>query len=131
MKKTILPILMAIVGLIGILSVFAFTGKSEESVEQYCQLVATGKLFSNKVSIDVDQGEGRKFISFKNTSVKDEEGKIKNFTGVVDAINYMGQNGWTLVNAYPITTGSSNVYHFYFKRSVLKSDLLAVTANNQ
>lgn len=94
-------------------------------VEQYCELVAQGKLFSPKVSIDVNFGEERKF--FKDTRLRDEmTGKLKVFNSVTDALNYMGFQGWTLVNAFPISTPSGpQVYHFYFKKLFLKEDLLA------
>lgn len=94
-------------------------------VEQYCELVAQGRLFSRKVTIDVDFGEERKFFS-GDTRMKDEvSGKIKKFNSVVDAINYMGAEGWTLVNAFPITEGSGPmVYHFYFKKLFAKTEVL-------
>jgi hypothetical protein len=85
-------------------------------VEQYCKLLATGRLLSNKVTIDIDFGEERKLFG-GDTRLKDEEtGKLKKFNSVTDALNYLGSQGWMLVNAFPITEGSSNVYHFYFKK---------------
>jgi len=86
-------------------------------VEQYCELVAQGKLFSNKVTIDVNFGEARSFLG-PDTRVKDDiTGKVKKFNSVTDALNYMGGQNWTLVNAFPISTSSGpQVYHFYFKK---------------
>ena len=93
-------------------------------VEQYCKLVATGKLLSNKVTIDIDLGEERKFFSGE-TRLRDEAtGKLKKFNSVIDGLNYLGSIGWTLVNAFPITEGSSSVYHFYFKKSFKKEDII-------
>jgi hypothetical protein len=98
-------------------------------VEQYCEMVAQGKLFSNKITIDIDFGEGRSFWSFKDTRVKDElTGKVKSFKSTVDALNYLGSAGWTLLNAFPVTEntgfGTQNVYHFFFKKSFQKSELV-------
>jgi hypothetical protein len=90
-------------------------------IEQYCELVAGAKAFSTKVNIDINFGEARKF--FKSYVLKDSTGKVESFNSVVDALNYLGLKGWILVNAYPITTGSQNVYHFYFKKSFLKSEV--------
>lgn len=91
-------------------------------VEQYCEVVATGKLFSNKVTIDIDYGEERSF--WKDNRLKDEDGKLKKFNSVIDAINYLGKVGWKLVNAFPVTVGSSGpyVYHYVFKKDFLKSE---------
>lgn len=95
----------------------ADTGK----IEQYCELVATGKILSNKVTITVDFGLERPFLS-NSTAVKDEiTGKVKKFNSVVDALNFMGSQGWTLVNAFPVTgSGGSQVYHYYFRKQVDK-----------
>lgn len=44
-------------------------------------------------------------------------------TNLVDALNFMGKDGWKLVNAFPITiSGSGNVYHFFFKKEFAKQD---------
>ena len=87
-------------------------------VEQYCRVEATGRLFSNKVTIDVDFGDSRRV--FGDYRLRDEEtGKLKKFNYITDALNYMGSQGWALVNAFPIYTGTSgaNTYHYYFKKS--------------
>ncbi|MBL7732913.1 MAG: hypothetical protein JNM88_17200, partial [Chitinophagaceae bacterium] len=82
MKKIMLACLLFI-------SVQAFSQeKKEEKVEQYCEIVATAKMLSNKVTIEVDYGEERSF--WKNNRLKDEDGKIKKFNTVIDALNYMG-----------------------------------------
>ena len=94
-------------------------------VEQYCELVAQGKLFSNKVTIDVNFGEARKFFG-GDTRLKDDiTGKVKKFNSVTDALNYLGLQGWTLVNAFPISESSGpKVYHFYFKKLFDKKEIL-------
>lgn len=91
-------------------------------VEQYCQVIATGKLFSNKVTIDVDYGEERSF--WKDNRLKDEEGNLKKFNSIIDALNYLGRSGWKLVNAYPVSTGGGNpnVYHYVFRREFAKAE---------
>ena len=91
-------------------------------VEQYCRLVTYNKLLSNKVNIDVDFGQERKL--FSDYRLRDEEtGKIKKFNTVTDALNYMGSQGWTLVNAYPVTEGSTSVLYFYFKKLFRKDEV--------
>lgn len=90
-------------------------------VEQYCEVVATSRLLSNKVTIDVDYGEERSI--WKNYRLKDDEGKFKKFNSVIDAVNYLGKGGWKLVNAFPISTGSGPmVYHYVFKKEFLKGE---------
>ena len=115
MKKFLFIILLAV-------SIQSF-GQSEEKVEQYCRLVATGVVLSNKVTIDVDFGEQRKL--FTDRRLRDETtGKLKKFNSITDALNYMGTQGWTLVNAFPQTgTVNSPEYHFYFKKQFSRAEL--------
>ena len=100
---------------------FAFNSFAQEKVEQYCEVVATPKLLSNRVTIDIDYGEERSF--WKDNRLKTEEGKLKKFNTTIDALNFMGKAGWKLVNAFPVYTGSnSQVYHYVFRKEFLKSE---------
>ena len=90
-------------------------------VEQYCQLIVTQRLLSNKVTIDLDFGEEKNF--WRDTRLKTSDGKIKKFNTVIDAMNYMGVAGWIFLNAYPVRTGESEVYHFAFKKQFQKAGL--------
>jgi hypothetical protein len=111
--KTIL-----IITLILFSSFQSFSQTDADKVEQYAEVVATPRLLSNKVTIDIDYGEERSI--WKDNRLKTEEGKLKKFNTTIDALNYMGKEGWKLVNAYPIFVGqNSQVYHYVFKKSFL------------
>lgn len=114
MKKAIL--------LIGIfVSCQSYAQQDTSRVEQYCQVTATGRLLSNKVTIDIDYGEQRSI--WKDNRLKDEGGNLKKFNSVIDALNYLGKNGWKLVNAFPESNGTNSlVYHYVFKKEFQKSD---------
>ena len=79
----------------------------------YCEIVGSTKLFSTKVDVSVDYGQARKF--FSDQRIRDEEGKIKTFNSMVDAMNYLGEQGWEFVQAYVVTIGNQNVYHWLLK----------------
>ncbi len=117
MKKLILFFLL--------MPVFGRAQTAETKVEQYCELVAQSRLLTRKVNIDVDYGDERKL--FMDYRLKDESGKLKKFNTVVDALNYMGQQGWRLVNAFLVTEGAgasiSNVYHYVFKKEFSKEEV--------
>ena len=89
-------------------------------VEQYCTVIATPRLLSTRVTIDVDYGEERKLWS--DNRLKDEEGRLKKFNTVVDGLNYLGKMGWKLVNAFPVSTGNAFVYHYIFRKEFKKSE---------
>jgi hypothetical protein len=35
---------------------------------------------------------------------------------IIDALNYMGKEGWAFVNAYPVNIGDTQIYHYGFKK---------------
>ena len=103
------------------LSLISFSQDTLKS-EQYCEVIATGKLLSNKVTIDIDYGEERSI--WKDHRLKDDDGKFKKFNSVIDAINYLGKLGWKLVNAFPVSTESGpKVYHYVFKKDFFKYEI--------
>jgi len=93
-------------------------------VEQYCRLEIGERALSNKVVIDVDFGESRRL--FNDYRLRDEEtGKLKKFNSVIDALNYMGSQGWSLVNAFQVNNAktTSPSYEYIFKKTFRKVDL--------
>ena len=101
-------------------SLQSFSQNDTTKVEQYCEVVATPKLFSNKVTIDINYGEEKSF--WRDNRLKSDEGKIKKFNSVIDALNYMGKDGWLFVNAFPVNIGTSQVYHYGFRKIFLKTE---------
>ena len=90
-------------------------------VEQYCEVVATARILSSKVTIDIDFGEERSI--WKDNRLREDNGKLKKFNTVIDAINYLGKSGWRLVNAFPVSTGNGPmVYHYVFKKEFSKAE---------
>ena len=96
------------------LTLVSFAQTDTTKIEQYCQVIVTPKLLSNKVTIDIDFGEEKSFWTDKR--VRNYDGKLKKFNTVVDAMNFMGKDGWVFINAYPVFNGNINIYHFAFKK---------------
>lgn len=90
-------------------------------IEQYCQVIATPKLFSNRVTIDIDFGEEKSF--WADTRLRDYGGKLKKFNTIIDALNFMGKEGWVFINAYPVRMADVEIYHFAFKRQFPRSEV--------
>jgi hypothetical protein len=89
-----------------------------KTIEQYCSLNVIPRLLSNKVNIDVDYGDPRKYFTFKNNRVRDDNGKAKKFNTAVEALNYMSTQGWKLVNAMAVMEGGTAVYRYILKRDI-------------
>ena len=100
----------------------SFAQKDTSKVEQYAEIVATPRMFSTKVTIDIDYGEERSI--WRDNRLKEDNGKLKKFNTTIDALNYMGKDGWTLVNAFPVMSGTnSQVYHYVFKKAFPRSEI--------
>ncbi|SRR5258706_14395459 len=115
MKKIIIIITIAFI------SLRSFSQSDTTKVEQYCEVIATPRFLSNKVTLEINYGEEKSF--WRDNRLKSDEGKIKKFNSVVDALNYMGKDGWTFVNAFPVNIGTTQVYHYGFKKVFLKSEI--------
>lgn len=82
----------------------------------YCELLGTSKFLSTKVSVSVDFGQESGF--FRNTKMVDSAGNVIEFNSMVDAMNFFGEKGWDFVQAYVVTIGNQNVYHWLLKREL-------------
>ncbi|CAN5239748.1 hypothetical protein BH11BAC5_BH11BAC5_07630 [soil metagenome] len=110
-----------ITGFIVLSFIASFAQTDTATIEQYCQVIATPRLFSNKVTIDVDFGEAKAFL--KDDRLKTYDGKLKKFNTIIDALNFMGRDGWVFINAYPVHMANTEIYHFAFKKQILKAEL--------
>lgn len=110
--------------LIFLFPALCFAQEAKPTNEMYAEIVGTSKLFSNKVTVEIDYGQATKFFhADKNRIVDEETGKVKVFNSMVDAMNFMGTMGWEFVQAYVITSGSTNVYHWLMKKELSDSDM--------
>lgn len=95
----------------------------------YCELIATGKSLSNKIKVRVDYGQETSF--WKGISyMKDENGKNIEFNSMVDAMNYLGKQGWKFVQAYVVTDGRQNVCHWLLQKEVTEDADKVLEADN-
>lgn len=79
----------------------------------YCEILGTQKFLSTKVTVTIDYGQHKNW--FSDHRIRDEEGKVKTFNSMIDAMNYLGNQGWEFVQAYVATEGNQNVYHWLLK----------------
>ena len=84
----------------------------------FIEIVGTQKLLSSKVTIFIDFGQRTKLFgnNKKQFSILDKEGKKVEFNSMIDALNFMTTNGYVFEQAYTVTIGQSNVYHFLMSK---------------
>lgn len=113
MKKCLFLVLMFI----------SMSAIAQESYKVFCELLGTGKLFSNKVTVTVDFGQETSFwFGSSNQYLVDDNGKAIKFNSMVDAMNYMGKRGWEFEQAYVVTIGNQNVYHWLLSKEVTQDE---------
>jgi hypothetical protein len=66
--------------------------------------------------VNIDFGQVDKMFSAKDTQIKDENGRMTTFNSMIDALNFMSENGYEFVNAYAITISNQNVYHYMLRK---------------
>lgn len=62
---------------------------------------------------------GEHMSMWKDNRVRDDQtGKLKLFNSMVDAMNYIGEDGWEFVQAYVVTGSNGSVYHWLLKKRI-------------
>ena len=107
------------IGIFLFVAISSYSQVDTSQVEQYCQVIATPKLLSNKVTIEIDFGEAKSF--WKDNRLRTYEGTFRKFNSIIDALNFMGKEGWLFINAYPVRYNEGEIYHFGFKKLFSRS----------
>lgn len=81
----------------------------------YCEIVGFQKLLTNKITIKIDFGEHMKAFA-DNRIVDPATGKPRVFNSMIDALNFMGKEGWEFVQAYNVPQGEVNYFHYLMKK---------------
>ena len=118
MKKLIFLFVLSLASHLDCISQVIVEGKNinEMKTIKLCEVVGVAKFLSNKVTIRIDYGQKTKFASSKGTKVTTKSGNDITFNSVIDALNYMENNGWERVDSYTLTSGNTNVYHHLFRK---------------
>jgi len=84
---------------------------------KYVQIVGQGKMFSNKLTIQLDFGQKDNMWSSKEHNLKDKDGNMLEFNSMIDALNFMNANGYEFETAYTLTDNNGkSIYHFLMKK---------------
>ncbi len=105
--------LLVFLGLI-LLSIGVYAQKNPRFV--YCIIDGNSKIMSNKITIRIDFGDN--MSNFSDNRMRDvKTGKPMVFNSMVDALNFMGKQGWEFVQTYAdINSGTTTGYHFLMKK---------------
>ena len=106
------------------LGLFSFSGNSQVVVDgvdindmddlQYVELVGQTRFINlTKIKVFVDYGQN---FSWRQQTIEDLNGERTSFNSMVDALNFMYENGWEFVSNYHIDNDGSLTYHYILQR---------------
>ncbi len=118
MKKLLLAIACSVVAL-------AAAAQSHPVPEFiYCKIIGSHKVLSSKVTVLIDFGQETSL--FATNKLRGDDGKPIVFNSMIDAMNWMGADGWELVLAYVEadvsgssgSTSTTTTTHWVLKKSI-------------
>jgi hypothetical protein len=115
MKKLLLFVALAFASLM--------VNAQERPHKVYAELLGETNLMRTKVTISIDFGQEISFWQqHAQRQLVDAQGREMKFNSMVDAMNYMGTLGWEFEQAYVVTVGQQNVYHWLMSKIIDEED---------
>ena len=81
----------------------------------YCQIVSSSLLFKNKLNVNIDYGQERNFLGIDLIKTEDTKRAVK-FNSMIDALNYMSEQGWEFVQAYVVVDATDSTTYWILKK---------------
>ena len=97
----------------------SINGVSFSEIETpFIEIVGTAKFLSSKITISIDFGQSTKLFgsSKKQFSILDKDNKKVQFNSMIDALNFMTENGYKFEQAYVLGQGNSSTYYYLMSK---------------
>ena len=94
-----------------------------KKIEVFCDLISKKKFLSNKESITINYGN-------RDSLWKDDQiynlitSDLAKYSSIINALNYMGNEGWKVIGSYSTSSNSYLVEHYILKKEILKTNNL-------
>ena len=90
-----------------------------DKIEIFCDLVSTRKFLGTDEIITVNYGT-RDSIWNNEKMFSIMPSDLKKYNSVIDALNYMGSEGWTEISSHSSSQNSYIVKHYILKKEIKK-----------
>ena len=93
-----------------------------KKIEVYCDLISTKKFLGTEEKITIDYGNRDSLWvseSIYTLYLKD----LKRYNSIIDALNYMGNEGWETIGSYSTSHKSYLVEHYILKKKIIKEEI--------
>jgi len=90
-----------------------------DKIEVFCDLISRKKFLGTDESIMINYGNRDSlWIDEKIYTLMSEE--LKKYNSIIDALNYMGNEGWKTINSYSSSKESYTIEHYILKKEITK-----------
>ena len=89
------------------------------TIEVFCDLVSTKKFLGTKESITINYGK-RDSLWNTHEIYTLMSNELKKYNSSIDALNYMGNEGWKTIGSYSTSYNSYLVEHYILKKEISK-----------
>jgi hypothetical protein len=110
---------LAIIFLLGF--VHFVRAQEHPTVEQYCSVKVFWNAFSSEASIAIDDGTKAEALNMFSQRLRDSTNRVVKFKSRVDALNYMGKQGWKMVHVVSSNTDNTE-YVYLFRKEVRREE---------
>nr|WP_305050838.1 hypothetical protein [Elizabethkingia bruuniana] len=115
MKKVIFIILVALTSLVNAQTVDDI--KISDLKSEYIAVRFSPRLISSNIQIEINYGQSSDWLSsYKSSPVLDENKKKKNFNSIVSAINFLSDQGYTLITSTTEVYNQQSTNYFFFRK---------------
>ena len=90
-----------------------------KSIEIFCDLISTRKFLGTKEDISINYGS-RDSIWTNDKMFTLVASDLKKYSSIIDALNYMGSEGWKEISSYSTSQNSYIVKHYVLKKEIKK-----------
>ncbi len=93
-----------------------------KKIEVYCDLISRKKFLGTEESITIDYGN-RDSLWMDDTLYTLYSKDLKKYSSIIDALNYMGSEGWETIGSYSTSHSSYLVEHYILKKKITKKEI--------
>ncbi len=88
----------------------------------YCEMIGSGSPSGRSIKISFDFGEQKYYYkASSDNQIIDEDGKVIDFSSMIDALNYMADRGWKLHTAFSAAIkgqGGAETYRYILFKEI-------------
>ena len=90
-----------------------------QKIEIFCDLMSSKKFLGTEEMLTINYGD-RDSLWLDKSMYNKISKQIKKYNSIIDALNYMGSEGWETLRSYSTSHNSYTVEHYVLKKEVIK-----------